>query len=374
MKGARLPAPMNLIAFQTLGWRAGACLSRPTAGRARVLRAAPAITALFLCAALFAVSVQDWAAASALLNRLAAIHAIFGAGLTAGLLYAGLSVFSGVANGVLAVAELLPQLALGGAMMGVLPFAQASDPSAAAPAGSGGASVARPEMQIGVYMGKSLSPPSDVTLTSPDGTDMTLKDVKWKPESFKPSPYYGGRGVDWSARMPNLGMMVDFTHAKATAIRTQTVTHTGRHKGEDVPPAGPFDAIFRKLEFTHGLNYLTLNGVYRATGLHRRAVPYAGLGIGFMLPYVEAWRAGQDKKDIVHGAQLTGFAVQLFGGVEWRLFKNDRRSVFTEYKMAFTSNEVTLKDGGALATNIWVHQFNFGAYFTPWRAGDAAAR
>lgn len=174
--------------------------------------------------------------------------------------------------------------------------------------------------------------------------------------------------------MPRLGLMVDFTHAKATATRSQTVTHTGKHKGVDVPPSGPITDIFRKLEFTHGLNFLTLNGIYRATGLHRRIVPYAGLGIGFMVPHVNVRRAGQDKKDEFHEAQITGIAMQAFGGIEWRVFKSDRKSLFTEYKLTSTSNNVRLHDGGSVETKILVHQINFGGYYTPWRVGDAAAR
>lgn len=318
---------------------------------------------------------DDSAAMQAVLNRLGAIHVALTATLSAAVMYAALTLVSGFAGVFLSLAEALPRLALGGAMLGVLPFAQASDPAPAAqPGKDGAASLARSEIQVGLYMGKSHSPRSDVHLTSPDGTDMTLTDVEWKPESFKPSPYYGGRGIDWNARMPRLGIMVDFTHAKATAIRSQTVTQHGRHKGVEVPPSGPFEAIFRKLEFTHGLNYLTLNGMFRATGLHRRAVPYVGLGIGFMVPHADAWRAGQDKKDVIHGAQITGVAAQVLGGIEWRVFKSDRKSLFTEYKLAYTTNDVTLKDGGSVATNIWVHQVIFGGYYTPWRAGDAAAR
>lgn len=318
--------------------------------------------------------VRDTATAAAVINRLGSIHALFGAGLISLLLFAGLGLFSGLLSSVLAVAEALPQFVMGVAMMGILPFAQASDPSAAQPESPPEKSVARSEMQVGVYMGKSHSPNSDVALKSPDGTDLVLRDIVWKPESFKPSPYYGGRGIDWNSKVPTLGLMVDFTHAKATAIRSQTVSLVGKHKGEDVPASAPFETIFRKLEFTHGLNFLTLNGVYRATGLHRRIVPYAGFGIGLMVPHVEAWRAGQAKKDIIHEAQLTGISGQVIGGLEWRMFKSDRRSLLTEYKLTYSTNEVTLKDTGTVSTNIWVHQFNFGGYYTPWRVGDAAAR
>lgn len=357
---------MNQSALSRFGWRAGRAETKASA----VLLLLMAISLAGLIAAAFI----EQSVLPALLNRLNAVHMALGASLTAAAFYAGVILFSGAAGMVLALAEAASGFALGGAMMGVLPFAQASDPSAAKHDESVQKSIARPEMQVGLYAGKSSSPPSDVHFKSPDGTDMTLTDVVWRPDSFKPSPFYGGRGIDWNARAPRFGMMVDFTHAKATATRTQTVTHHGKHKGIDVPPSGPITDIFRKLEFTHGLNFLTFNGIYRATGLHRRIVPYAGLGVGFMVPHVNVRRAGQEKKDEFHEAQITGIAMQAFGGIEWRVFKSDRRSLFTEYKLTSTSNFVRLHDGGSVETDILVHQFNFGVYFTPWRAGDAAAR
>lgn len=324
--------------------------------------------------ALIAAIVLDPVACSDFLNRLSAIHVALTGALTVAAVYIGVMMVSGAAGALLAVADMLPGLALTGAMMAPLPMAQIDEKPIAAPAQASGKSVARSEMQVGLYMGRSSSPRSDVFFKAPGGTDLTLTNVKWKSESFKPSPFYGGRGIDWNAHAPQFGVMVDFTHAKATAIRSQIVTHHGKHKGEDLPPSGPFANIFRKLEFTHGLNFLTLNGIFRATGLHRRAVPYVGLGIGFMVPHANVRLAGQAKEDEVHGAQITGVAMQVFGGVEWRIFKSDRKSVFTEYKLTKTTNSVMLKDGGTVDADILVHQINFGGLYTPWRVGDAAAR
>jgi len=366
---------MQLVGKHSIGWRArdrGSNGLRASGGaRRRLAGIFGVVLSVTLTAWLVWAGLLDEAAATRLLNRFDAIHAFLGAGLTAAALYAALSVVSGVGSAILALAEAAPRLALGGAMMGVLPFAQAADPDASKPASGGATSAAVPEMQVGVYMGASKEPPSDVRLVAPDGTDLTLKDVVWRTDSFKPSPYYGARGIDWSRHVPNLGAMVDFTHAKATATRSQTVSQEGKRKGAEIPPSEPFNATFRKLEFTHGLNFLTLNGVFRAAGLHRRIIPYAGVGIGIMVPHVEAWRAGLEKKDAVREAQITGFAVQALGGIEWRIFKSDRRSVFTEYKVSHTTNDVQLKHGGVVSTKILVHQFILGGYFTPWRQAAA---
>ncbi len=369
---------MGIARMRSIGWRTRAeisdgmsALKTPWRRLSAVLAIAPGTCLVVM---LVWIGLTDGPGVEALLNRFAAIHVFLGAGATALALYGCLSLVSGIGSVILTIAEAVPQVALGGAMMTALPFAQIAEPGNPTSPPGDTTSAARSEMQLGLYMGGSKSPPSDVRMVSPDGTDLVLKNVVWKTESFKPSPYYGGRGIDWSARFPNFGMMVDFTHAKATAIRSQTVEQAGMRSGVEIPPKEAFDKTFRKLEFTHGLNFLTFNGVFRVTGLHRRMIPYAGLGVGFMVPHVEAWRAGLKKKDAVHEAQVTGMALQALGGIEWRIFKSDRRSLFTEYKVTHTSNDVKLHQGGSVSTDILVHQFIFGGYFTPWRQGAAATK
>ena len=57
------------------------------------------------------------------------------------------------------------------------------------------ASPAKAEMQIGVYGGWNGSFDSDIHLSQPGGTNMTLNDVPWDGESFGPPPYWGARGT-----------------------------------------------------------------------------------------------------------------------------------------------------------------------------------
>ncbi len=333
------------------------------------LRAGGLVLGVALTSGLIWAIAGDTAAASALVHRFGSIHAFLGAALVSVLLFSGLSFFSGVVGGILALCDWLPRVAFGGALLGVLPFAQVSGTPAGNPGLRDAVSAARSEMQVGFYMGQSIAPRSDVTMKAPDDTDITLKNLKWKSDSFRPSPYYGGRAIDWNARVPALGVMVDYTHAKATADRTQTVSQSGRRSGKEVPPNEPFEATFRKLEFTHGLNFLTINGVYRAAGLHRRIIPYAGIGIGFTIPFVHARLPGRPKSEEILEAQMTGIAYQVLGGIEWRVFKSDRKSVFTEYKLTYMTHDVKMRKGRGLKTNILIHQFNVGGYYTPWRQG-----
>ena len=89
----------------------------------------------------------------------------------------------------------------------------------------------------------------------------------WKGNSFSMPPYYGLRFIKWN-RQSGLGL--DFTHTKAYAD-VATLEQTG----------------FERLQFTDGLNNLTL---HRQTKIDFRAIQflgYYGYGIGIIIPHVE---------------------------------------------------------------------------------------
>ncbi|MGI9383715.1 MAG: hypothetical protein ACR2PO_11220 [Methyloligellaceae bacterium] len=329
-----------------------------------------------LAAVLLAALALEPEAAVRLLNRFLSIHAVLGAALLTSLAGLGLAAVGGTLATLAGLLEALQRAALAGLMMGALPAAlpEETDLAVPEPAAARDPALAESEIQAGLYLGGSISPPSDVRLKAPDGTDMTLKKVKWKAESLVPAIYYGVRGIDWNERFPRLGGMVDFTHAKATAIRSQNVEQAGTREGKAVPPKEPITKTFRKLEFTHGLNFITLNGVVRFSGWRRRTIPYLGLGLGFMIPHAEIWRAGRPRDRRVIEARVTGLAYQVFAGVEWKIFVSDRYSALTEYKLTYTTNDVTTRDDDQVTANIWVHGLNVGVYRTMWRRSDMAAK
>ena len=53
----------------------------------------------------------------------------------------------------------------------------------------------------------------------PGSTDMTFADIAWEGKPFRPPPYYGYRAIYWPS--DRYGVMLDFTHIKAVAIRLQ---------------------------------------------------------------------------------------------------------------------------------------------------------
>ena len=90
-----------------------------------------------------------------------------------------------------------------------------------------GASPAEAEMQIGLYGGWSESFDSDIHLSQPGGTNLTLSDVPWESESFAPPPYWGLRGTYWFNGAPSWGLMVDYNHAKVIADQSAIVSVSG---------------------------------------------------------------------------------------------------------------------------------------------------
>jgi lipid A oxidase len=250
----------------------------------------------------------------------------------------------------------------------VLPFAQAAGPDggAASSAHDGQAAKAGHEIQLGFYAGYNRTMASNVHLVQPGGTDLTFTDVKWIGESFKPEPYWGLRATYWSPKLRGIGFMFDYSHAKVSALKTQQLKQSGKRDGVDVPPQEPFSKTFRKLEFTHGLNFATLNVLYKARGLHARFAPYAGIGIGLSVPHVDTRRAGAPKESRTYEHQITGLAFQALGGIEWRLGKTGRASAFAEYKLTHSSNNAKLTGGGTIDTDLWTHQVPVGVSYHRW--------
>lgn len=201
---------------------------------------------------------------------------------------------------------------------------------------------ARAEFQISVYGGANTANDSDATLNTPlvAGTF----DVDWFGDSFNKPPYWGARGTWWLTDFgqPGFGVALDFTHAKVKADL-------------DDPALG---AVFNRLEFTNGLNTLTLNGLYRMP-LSSRFSAYAGVGAGASIPHVEVTTFANPDRTFEY--QLTGPTVQALLGTSMEIAHGF--SLFAEYKANYAWNEADLDEGGTLETDILTHQFAVGLSF-----------
>jgi lipid A oxidase len=210
--------------------------------------------------------------------------------------------------------------------------------AAAAPAKAG-------EFQAWAYGGYIYTFPSDVTL-QPDRNSptFTYKDVHWEGKPFTPPPYWGVRGTYWFDAYPGWGVGFDYSHIKVIAER---------------PPA--LDAIASHFEYTDGLNTLTIDAMYRRH-LFDRFTGYAGAGVGVAVPSVEVTLRPPYDTTPTHQYELGGPAVQGKIGLEYEIGWNV--SAFTEYKIAYSSNDVSIKNGGREKDDFLTNQFIFGLSYS----------
>ena len=354
---------------------------RPAAGRDKVLRppmpiarpttrrAAAAIHAVALLSLLMAVGAYCAVSPDApqMLDEFVArpntTHAVVSLGILLGLISLGLLVLGPAIELILSI-EVLHKTALAATIMGPLSMAEPAEAPSAPPAAApdGQVAAAPTGFQIGLYGGGNSTPLADVFLKQPNGTDMVLKDVPWTGEPFNDPPFYGLRGIYWLPAMPAFGAMIDFTHAKSISLRKREVDQTGTRDGEPVPAREAIDATFTKLEYSHGLNFLTLNAVYRFRGWHRRFLPYIGAGAGLVIPHTEIARKGVARQDWTYRYEVTGPGFQALAGLEMRLFAARRYAIFAEYKAGYAINSTELLEGGTVKTNLWAHQAILGVY------------
>ncbi len=188
--------------------------------------------------------------------------------------------------------------------------------------------ISEPGTVIGGYVGVPYTHASDVRFHNPGKTDMTVHDVNWDGKPFKSPIYYGLRAQRWSAG--GGGAMLDFTHSKAISQREQAARMSGSRNGAPLRPSATIGETFKHLEFSHGHNMLTLNGLYRLGQLSPAIGSYVGAGFGVALPHTEV--QFHDEPTRTYEYQYTGPVVQALAGLEFRL---PRVSVFVEYKYTF---------------------------------------
>ena len=200
---------------------------------------------------------------------------------------------------------------------------------------------ANAEFQFSVYGGANTANDSEVTISSPSLSGDF--DVDWFGDSFNKPPYYGARGTYWlnDFDLPLWGVAAEFTHAKVKADL-------------DDPAVG---GAFSRLEFTNGLNSVTLNALRRFP-LSDRFTLYGGVGAGASIPHVEVTAGGPKTFEL----QVTGPVVQALAGGSVNVIGG--LSLFGEYKSSYSWNEAHLNGGGSLDTDILAHHFAVGASFS----------
>lgn len=192
------------------------------------------------------------------------------------------------------------------------------------------------EWELSFYTGYQAAPHSDVD-GDVNGAPFSFN-AGWEGKPFEAPPYYGFRATWW--QNARLGYALDFNHTKVYADN-ETLRESG----------------FDRLEFTDGLNIVTLNVFYRWPDAVRNFTPYVGAGLGVAIPHVDV-QSGDSR---TFEYQLTGPAAQLVFGASYDL--NDRWAVFGEYKGTYSQNEADLDGGGSLETDIITNALNIGLTF-----------
>ena len=191
--------------------------------------------------------------------------------------------------------------------------------------------------ELSVYGGYQTAPHSDVEVSGvPDFT------AGWEGNSFSMPIYWGVRGTYWfdGGRLSNLGISLDFTHAKVYAD-DETLAETG----------------WDRFEMTDGINLLTVNALYRFPIEGSRFTPYVGAGVGINVPHIEVTRASGTTSEY----QFGGATLQAQAGVKFDI--TDRWAAFVEYKGNYSFVDVDIDSGDSLKTEIFTNAVNVGVSF-----------
>ncbi|HEV2611351.1 MAG TPA: outer membrane beta-barrel protein [Noviherbaspirillum sp.] len=206
--------------------------------------------------------------------------------------------------------------------------------------------IAFAENIFSIYPGTSHTRDSDLSINQPGrGTGITLRDVEWGADPFKPAPYYGLRLTHFFDASPSWGVALDFTHYKMYAKTGRAVRVDGILQGAPVNVVAPMDRYVQRFEISHGVNVLSVNGLYRwlDTGLAGgRLTPYIGGGLAYYRPHSENTVAGAYHET---GYRSSGFGFQVLGGVGYQF--TERVSAFLETKYNSGTAKVGVFQGEA---------------------------
>ncbi len=194
------------------------------------------------------------------------------------------------------------------------------------------------EIELSFYGGTQSALSSDVTIRGDDEIPDADFSQDWEGRSFDAPIYYGLRATKWQS--DTFGYGLDFTHNKI-------------YPDGDVLPDG-----YDVLEFTDGLNILTVNAYRRWPDAFGELTPYVGGGVGVSIPHVEVTNGSSE----TFGYQYTGLAAAWLAGASYPI--SDQWAVFTEYKGTYSANSADLDTGGTLETDVVTNALNLGVSFS----------
>ncbi len=205
-------------------------------------------------------------------------------------------------------------------------------------------SPASAEMELSLYMGVQSVQDSTGSGFLPGGRPFSHK-FNWKGKPLDNPYYYGGRAIWWTQQ--NIGFGLEGTHAKAYASATDLIAIGAR-----------------SFELSDGHNIVTANIMKRWPGVfsNKNFTPYVGAGAGVAIPHVDvSLNSGPIR---TFGYENTGMALRGIAGMKYEI--NERWSLFSEYQITWSDNDITVDPTnfgelpGKVSADIVTHAVNFG--------------
>ena len=191
------------------------------------------------------------------------------------------------------------------------------------------------QAELSLYGGAHRVADSRVSGRDPTGTGGFGFTAGWGGSSALNQPDYGMRLTWWQNQ--SFGWGVELNHSEVAATSQDLANNN-----------------LNTLDFSGGLNLVTVNAYHRWRKPARRLTPYVGAGFGLAVPKVGFDSGGGKTSEY----QMTGPAVQWVAGASYSI--NERLSLFGEYKGSYSMNSADLVSGGELNTNLLTSAVNIG--------------
>ncbi len=195
--------------------------------------------------------------------------------------------------------------------------------------------VATAQAELSIYGGAQRIADSRVSGHDPGGIGRFRFGAGWDGSSASNRPDYGLRLTWWQNQ--SFGWGVELNHSQVTATN-QTLANNN----------------LNTMDFSGGINLVTINAYHRWKKPTRRLSPYVGAGFGLAVPKVGFDSGGGRTSEY----QMTGPAVQWVAGASYSI--NEGLSLFGEYKGSYSMNSADLISGGDLNTDILTSAVNIG--------------